>query len=186
MRWKCCRSRKILIWRLRLRSSSLWATLRWFMWWSINSEGNVITTHHSEGIPRENGCIGHKKIALLCYSRWRHWHGGSHCRTSQAPRGTKVPDDDFTMILITSLPKSWDSFTMSFLGSSSTKSDTIKSQELVRILIDESCQQKKKDRSESGGVVMQAKRKRYQRESSGGSELECFNCHKTGHMKTEY
>ena len=99
--------------------------------------------------------------------------------------GNKVPDDDFTMILITSLPESWDSFTTSFLGSSSTQSNTIKSQELVGILIDESRRRKEKDGLGSGGVAMQAKGKGYRRESGGGSELECFNCHKKGHMKTE-
>jgi hypothetical protein len=46
--------------------------------------------------------------------------------------GSKVPDEDFVMILLTSLPESWDIFTTSFLGSSSNRSD-LKSQELIGI-----------------------------------------------------
>ena len=103
--------------------------------------------------------------------------------------GNVVPDEDFTMILITSLPESWDSYTTSFLGSrSGTQSSTnsMKSQELVGILIDESRRRKEKDGSGSGGVAMQAKGKGYRRENSGaGKDMECFNCHKKGHMKTE-
>ena len=50
--------------------------------------------------------------------------------------GTKVLDEDFVMILLTSLPESWDNYTTSFLGSSSNRPE-LKSQELVGILIEE-------------------------------------------------
>ncbi|KAJ3499572.1 hypothetical protein NLJ89_g10085 [Agrocybe chaxingu] len=93
----------------------------------------------------------------------------------------KVPDEDFVMILITSLPESWDTYTTSFLGSSSTKKDTlIKSQELVRILIEEAHRRKEKDTSGSG-VAMYTKGKG----SGGKGGVECFNCHKKGHMKKD-
>ena len=50
--------------------------------------------------------------------------------------GSPVPDADFAMLILTSLPDSWDSFTTAFLGS--TKADTLMlSQELTSILIDE-------------------------------------------------
>ena len=50
--------------------------------------------------------------------------------------GNKVMDKDFVMILITSLPKSWDQYTFAYLESSSNML-TLKSHELVAILLEE-------------------------------------------------
>ena len=47
-----------------------------------------------------------------------------------------VTDEDFIMILITSLPGSWDNYTGSFLGSSGNK-PTVISHKLITILLDE-------------------------------------------------
>ena len=47
-----------------------------------------------------------------------------------------VSDEDFLMILITSLLESWDNYTSSYLGSSGNKPD-LKSHELVSILLEE-------------------------------------------------
>jgi hypothetical protein len=49
-----------------------------------------------------------------------------------------VSDGDFIMILIISLPESWDDYTSLFLGASGNK-PTLKSHELVAILIEEYC-----------------------------------------------
>ena len=35
--------------------------------------------------------------------------------------GNPVPDEDFVMILITSLPEAWDNYTLAYLGSSENK-----------------------------------------------------------------
>jgi hypothetical protein len=48
----------------------------------------------------------------------------------------KVTDEDFVMILITSLPESWDNYTSSYLGSSGNK-PTLSSHELIAILMEE-------------------------------------------------
>jgi hypothetical protein len=50
--------------------------------------------------------------------------------------GSLVSDEDFVMILLTSLPESWDNFTTSFLGSSGNKLN-VKSHELVVVLYEE-------------------------------------------------
>jgi hypothetical protein len=47
-----------------------------------------------------------------------------------------VSDEDFVMILITSLPESWDNYTSLYLGASRNK-PTLKSHKLVAILIEE-------------------------------------------------
>ena len=48
----------------------------------------------------------------------------------------KVSNEDFVMILITSLPRSWNQYTSAYLGSSSNM-PTLKSHELVAILLEE-------------------------------------------------
>jgi hypothetical protein len=48
----------------------------------------------------------------------------------------KVTDEDFVMILITSLPESWGSYTSAYLGSSSNK-PTLTSHKLIAILYEE-------------------------------------------------
>ncbi|KAJ3509513.1 hypothetical protein NLJ89_g5184 [Agrocybe chaxingu] len=84
--------------------------------------------------------------------------------------GSKILDEDFVMILITSLPESWDNYTSSYLGSSGNKPE-LKSQELVAILLEESRRRKER---EVGGMSLQAKGK-------ARPNIECHNCHKMGH-----
>ncbi|CAA7258939.1 unnamed protein product [Cyclocybe aegerita] len=84
--------------------------------------------------------------------------------------GSKISDEDFVMILITSLPESWDNYTSSYLGSSGNKPE-LKSQELVAILLEESRRRKER---EVGGMSLQAKGK-------ARPNIECHNCHKMGH-----
>ena len=83
----------------------------------------------------------------------------------------KIPDEDFVMILLMSLPESWDNYTTSFLGSSSNRPE-LKSQELVGILA-----RRRKER-EGGTVVMQAK----QKGKGSVTDRECYNCWKKGHL----
>ena len=50
--------------------------------------------------------------------------------------GSPVPDEDFVMILVTSLPESWDDYTSAYLGSSGNKPE-LRSHEIIAILLDE-------------------------------------------------
>ena len=50
--------------------------------------------------------------------------------------GSLISDEDFTMILLTSLPDLWDMYTTSYLGAMGNKL-TVKSHELMAILIEE-------------------------------------------------
>ena len=85
--------------------------------------------------------------------------------------GSVVPDDDFAMILLTSLPEAWDNYTSGYLGSQGN-APTVNSSELIAVLLDED--RRKKGRSGDGGsgnIVMQVKETR-----------ECHNCKKKGHL----
>lgn len=97
----------------------------------------------------------------------------------------KVTDEDFVMILITSLPESWDNYTSSYLGSSGNK-PTLSSHELIAILMEED--RRRKGRNDSAGTSLQAKGNKggkSGRKSTGDPNVECYNCHKKGHMSKD-
>ena len=92
----------------------------------------------------------------------------------------KVTDEDFVMILITSLPESWDNYTSSYLGSSGNK-PTLSSHELVAILMEED--RRRKGRNNDSATSLQAKG---QNKGKGTDpKVECYNCHKKGHMSKD-
>ncbi|KAJ3543106.1 hypothetical protein NMY22_g3260 [Coprinellus aureogranulatus] len=95
--------------------------------------------------------------------------------------GSKVSDEDFFMILITSLPESWDNYTSAYLGANSN-SPTITSHELISILMEEDRRRKGREGDGGVGTTLQSRKVR-----SGGNsrEKECFNCRKKGHVKAE-
>jgi hypothetical protein len=55
-----------------------------------------------------------------------------------------ITDEDFVMILITSLPESWDNYTSAYLGSSGNKL-TLTSHELIVILLEEDRRRKESE-----------------------------------------
>src|SRR5271168_4077699 len=91
--------------------------------------------------------------------------------------GSIISDEDFVMILITSLPEAWDNYTSAYLGSSGNKPE-LKSHEIIAILLDED--QRRKGRSGgSGETTLQAKGKE---KKDKKKDCECYNCKKRGHM----
>ena len=95
-----------------------------------------------------------------------------------------MPDEDFVMILITSLPESWDNYTTSYLGSSGNKPE-LKSHELIAILMEEDRRRKGRN-GDSAGTSLQAKGNNNKfGKSSKDTNVECYNCHKKGHMSKD-
>lgn len=97
----------------------------------------------------------------------------------------KVTDKDFVMILITSLPESWDNYTSSYLGSKGNKPE-ISSHEIIAILLEEDRRRKGRN-GDSAGASLQAKhsKDRKNNTSKADSNTECYNCHKKGHMASD-
>ena len=93
----------------------------------------------------------------------------------------KVTDEDFVMILITSLPESWDNYTSSYLRSSGNK-PTLSSHKLIAILMEEDWQ--RKGRNSDSATSLQAKQSKGKGtgKSTGDPNVECYSCHKKGHM----
>ena len=100
--------------------------------------------------------------------------------------GSLVSDEDFVMVLLTSLPESWDNYTTSLFGSSGNKPN-VKSHELVAVLLDEDRRRKTRNGETSGTTTLHAKaRERGKSKSnSPNKDKECFNCHKIGHIKPD-
>ena len=86
-----------------------------------------------------------------------------------------VSDEDFVMIVISSLPESWDVFTTSYLGAHSTSDETLKAVEFIPILLDED--RRRKSREGGSETSLQARSKK--------SDMECFNCRRKGHVKKD-
>jgi transposase InsO family protein len=97
--------------------------------------------------------------------------------------GNLVSDEDFVMILLTSLPESWDNYTTSLFGSSGNK-PTIKSHELVAVLLEEDRRRKARS-GESSGTALHAHAKARGKfgDDNPNKDKECFNCRKKGHVK---
>ncbi|KDR75264.1 hypothetical protein GALMADRAFT_24757, partial [Galerina marginata CBS 339.88] len=110
--------------------------------------------------------------------------------------GTLVSDEDFTTILISSLPESWDQFTTAYLGASTSSASAatattptstslwkITSFQLVALILEEN--RRRTERSGLGAnVAMQAhtsKPSAHGKTPVNKSNLECTNCHKKGH-----
>ena len=95
-----------------------------------------------------------------------------------------ILDEDFVMILITSLPELWDNYTSSYLGSSGNKPE-LKSHELIAILLEEDRRRKGRT-GETGGYTLQARgtsKGNFKGTNKGNcSDPECYNCHKKGYM----
>ena len=59
--------------------------------------------------------------------------------------GSIIADEDFAMILLSSLPENWDQFTSSYLGSKSgDKTAVLTSHELIAIILDEERRRKRR------------------------------------------
>jgi hypothetical protein len=96
-----------------------------------------------------------------------------------------VSDEDFVMILVTSLPESWDNYTTSLFGSSGNKPN-VKSHELVAVLLEED-RRRKACSGDSSGTALHAHAKSREkfRDDNPNKDKECYNCHKKGHVSKD-
>ncbi len=105
--------------------------------------------------------------------------------------GSVVTDEDFLMLLISSLPESWDQFTSAYLGSTGNN-PTVTSHEFIAIILEENRRRIEK----SGGSEAAMYGRNNGRAGSGSSrgnstsgkvsdDVECWNCHKRGHTSAQ-
>ncbi len=95
---------------------------------------------------------------------------------------SQVSDEDFLILLITSLPESWDQFTTVYLGATGNN-PTVTSYEFIAIIMEENC--RRLEKSSGGESAMYGHGKSQhgrenwkQNTEKDNSEEECWNCHK--------
>ena len=97
--------------------------------------------------------------------------------------GSLVSDDKFIILLITSLPESWDQFMMAYLGANGNNT-TATSHELVLIITEENCRWQEKGTRVESAMLSWARNHREQTHGISHSlDVECYNCHKKGHTR---
>ena len=95
--------------------------------------------------------------------------------------GSLVSDDEFIILLITSLPESWDQFTTAYLGANGNNT-TVTSHELVAIITEEN--RRRQEKGTGGDSVMFSQARNQGGRTHGipdDPDVECYNCHKKGH-----
>jgi hypothetical protein len=104
--------------------------------------------------------------------------------------GCEIPDAEFKALLVMSLPKSWESWTASYLGAHADKGESQKiagytSQELISIIIDESNRRKSHDTQEKGYYAKAEKggkkRKVEKKEEGPKNRAKCNICGRHNH-----
>ena len=93
----------------------------------------------------------------------------------------KIPNRDFALLLIMSLPKSWDPFMTSYFGSKAdSKATTITSSELIELLISEDGRRhaKSADNEVANATHIRKFNKKGGKHSNGPA---CSNCGQSGH-----
>ena len=93
-----------------------------------------------------------------------------------------IPDHDFVLLLITSLPESWDSFTTSYFGSKvDSKAAIITSLELVELLVSEDSRHRAKATDNEVANNATHSRKFNKKGKKGSNGPACSNCGRSGH-----
>ncbi|CAM6086645.1 unnamed protein product [Calypogeia fissa] len=95
-----------------------------------------------------------------------------------------ISDREFALLLITSLPDSWDVFITSFFGHKADSKSLITSSELIEILIQED--RRRNERSSNNEVAHATQHRKQQPQfSKKSSGTKCGNCSKGGHSKED-
>jgi hypothetical protein len=84
------------------------------------------------------------------------------------------------MIIISSLPDSWDTFTSAYFGSKSSTSH-ITPGELISLILEED--NRRREKTGSSEVVNQARASNHSKRTSTATGPPCANCKKAGHTK---
>src|SRR5277367_5895764 len=115
-------------------------------------------------------------------------------REDLASMGGSISDEDFTSIILGSIPLSYDTYIAAITATSTLLNQTLSPTNLIDAIRDEADRRTiknpkpKKDEDDAAFAAGQSTDKG--RKGGGGSktakkDMECFNCHKKGHMKKD-
>jgi len=135
--------------------------------------GIVVTRRLLHQTEVKEGFDPTKHIAKLC-----------KLQSNLTRMGHNVSDEEFTMILLTSVPESWDNITSTYLTSNP---DNIMTSSIVAMILEEDQRRKSRDGGGSSSSLV-AWNSKSGSTSQGGSEKtekECYNCKKKGHIRRD-
>jgi hypothetical protein len=113
-----------------------------------------------------------------------HFESLADLREQLVAMGKAVGDEDYTDTLLASLPPSYDSAVSSISASAHLSTVTLTAEIFEQLIIDEfECRQVKDKRSESKDEALYADSSK--KKGKDKRNVECFNCHKKGHYKSE-
>src|SRR6266403_307524 len=119
-----------------------------------------------------------------------HFETLAELREQLAAMGKTIGDDDYTDTLLASLPASYDGAVSSISASARLGSKTLTAEIFEQLIIDEYERRQVKDRRSDPKDKDKDKDEALTADSSKRKgkdkrNVECFNCHKKGHYKTE-
>jgi len=140
--------------------------------------------------------------ALVADVIWRFWN--KRCEEDKSVRnhfeylsdlheqlvamGKAVTDKDYTDMLLASLPASYDSMVSSMSASARLGTKVLTSEIFEQFILDESERWQVKDKyaeSRNEALATESGSQKGKDKSKDKKKVECYNCHKTGHYKSE-
>ena len=114
-----------------------------------------------------------------------HFKALADLREQLAVMGKAVNDTDYTDTLLASLPMLYDSAVSSISASACLGSKTLTAEIFEQFIIDEyECQKVKVKRNKTKDETLSANSKNKSK-GKDKRQVECYNCHKKGHYKSE-
>jgi hypothetical protein len=114
-----------------------------------------------------------------------HFEALANFREQLAAMGQTISDDQYTNTLMSSLPLSYDSNISIITTNADMSSATITPTTIIRIITDEydKCMLKKAKPKSMQDEAFAAEAQKNKRKNK--RDIECFNCHKKGHMRSD-
>ena len=109
-------------------------------------------------------------------------------REELASLGTILSEQDFSAIILGSLPKSYDQFLSAVRATASVLKQDLDPEDLMQTIIDEYDQRSTRQgnsKEKGSDTVFFAGNNHGKTEKRLDKDIECFNCHKKGHKKAD-
>src|SRR6267142_1251595 len=117
-----------------------------------------------------------------------HFDYLSDLREQLAVMGKAVTDEDYTDMLLASLPASYNGAVSSMSASVRLGTKVLTSEIFKQFILDESERRQVKDKyaeSRNEALAMESGSRKGKDKSKDKKKVECYNCHKTGHYKSK-
>ena len=113
-----------------------------------------------------------------------HFEAMANLREQLAAMGTTIPDEEYTSVLLSSIPRSYDGNTSAMSTTVALTNARLTSSTVVKLLTDEydrrTLRAGKQDGNDEALTADASKKKK-----TSKKDVECFNCKKRGHMKAD-